>query len=134
VIPITEETRPSRNGSARTALVVEDEAELRAMTRSMLERNGYTVVDTGDGQAALALSQNHPGHIDLLLTDVVMPTMQGTELADAIRAERPGIVVVYMSGHGLSAFGDHHVRPIAFIEKPFAEEDLRKVLEEHLPD
>jgi CheY-like chemotaxis protein len=130
---IMEETRPSY-GSGRTALVVEDEPELRAMTRLMLERNGYAVVDTGDGQAALALSRDHQGHIDLLLTDVVMPSMQGTELADAISAQRPGIVVVYMSGHALSAFGDHHARPIAFIEKPFREEDLRKILEEHLPD
>jgi DNA-binding NtrC family response regulator len=127
-------TRPSGSGAGKTALVVEDEPALRALTREMLERNGYAVVDAGDGEGAIALSEGHSGHIDLLLTNVVMPTMQGTELADAISAQRPGIVVVYMSGHALSAFGDHHARPIAFIEKPFREEDLRKILEEHLPD
>jgi two-component system, cell cycle sensor histidine kinase and response regulator CckA len=133
VKPIMEETRPSGNGSVRTALVVEDEPETRALTRLMLERNGYAVVDAGDGQAALTLSRLHPGRIDLLLTDVVMPSMQGTELADAISTQRPGVVVVYMSGHALSAFGDESARPIAFLEKPFGEEDLLTVLQEHLP-
>ncbi len=63
-----------------------------------------------------------------------MPTMQGTELADAIVTQRPGIVVVYMSGYALAAFGDHGARPTAFIEKPFEEEELLDVLQLHLAD
>lgn len=126
-------TRPSGSGSGRTALVVEDEAAQRALTRQMLERNGYAVVDAGDGAGAIALSAGHDGHIDLLLTNVVMPTMQGTELADAITTQRPGIVVVYMSGYARDAFGDHGARPIAFIEKPIEEKELLEVLREHLP-
>ena len=127
-------TRPPDSGSGRTALVVEDEPAQRALTRQMLERNGYAVVDAGDGASAIALSEGHEGHIDLLLTNVVMPTMQGTELADAITTQRPGIVVVYMSRYALAAFGDVDARPIAFIEKPFEEEQLLEVLQLHLPD
>jgi CheY-like chemotaxis protein len=127
-------TRPSGSGAGKTALVVEDEPALRALTREMLERNGYAVVDAGDGEGAIALSEGHSGHIDLLLTNVVMPTMQGTELADAITTQRPGIVVVYMSGYALAAFGDHGARPAAFLEKPFEEKELLEVLQLHLPD
>ncbi len=114
--------------------MVEDEPAQRAQTRQMLERNGYTVVDAGDGEGAIALSKGYEGHIDLLLTNVVMPTMQGTELADAITTQRPGIVVVYMSRYALAAFGDIDARPIAFIEKPFEEEQLLEVLQQHLVD
>ena len=115
-------------------LVVDDEPELRGQTRLMLERNGYDVVVAGDGQSALALSRHHGGTIDLLLTDVVMPAMQGTELADAIRLQRPGIAVVYMTGYSKEALGDPGMRPVALVEKPFDEQTLLEVLRRHLPD
>jgi PAS domain S-box-containing protein len=122
------------SGEGKTALVVEDEAGLRDVIRRMLERNGYTVLVAGDGPAAIALSEAHVGDIDLLLTDVVMPKMQGTELADAIQQRRPGIVVVYMTGYARDAFGESGVRPTALIEKPFREEQLLDVLRRHAPD
>lgn len=125
---------PSTHSTGRTALVVDDEPVLRETTRRMLERNGYTVIDAGDGEHAIALSASRAGDIDLLLTNVVMPTMQGTELADAISSQRPGIVVVYMSGYARAAFGDPGARPIAFIERPFVEEELLQVIRLHLPD
>jgi two-component system, cell cycle sensor histidine kinase and response regulator CckA len=127
------ETLPSSNVSRRTALVVEDEPSLRARTRQMLERMGYIVIDAGDGEGAIVASTTHDGVIDLLLTNVVMPTMQGTELADVVRAQHPGITVVYMSGYARTAFVDPGARPAAFIEKPFGEEELLEVLELHLP-
>ncbi|MGA2474634.1 MAG: response regulator, partial [Acidimicrobiales bacterium] len=98
------------------------------------ERNGHDVVAAGDDESALALSRHHKGRIDLLVTDVVMARMQGTELAGAILAERPGIIVVYMSGYAKEAFGNPAVRPIALIEKPFGEEELLEVLRLHMPD
>jgi two-component system cell cycle sensor histidine kinase/response regulator CckA len=115
-------------------LVVDDEPELRELTTQLLERNSYDVVAAGDGQAALALSRHHEGPIDLLLTDVVMPAMQGTELADAIRLQRPGIVVVYMTGYSKDALADPGMRPVALVEKPFDEETLLEVLRLHLPN
>jgi PAS domain S-box-containing protein len=119
------------SGAGRTALVVEDESGLREVIRRMLERHGYSVLVAADGPAAIALSKDHQGDIDILLTDVVMPRMQGTELADAIRAERPDIVVVYMTGYARDAFGDSGTRPTALIEKPFREDELLAVLRQH---
>jgi CheY-like chemotaxis protein len=126
--------RASADGTHRTVLVVEDESALRDTTREMLERNGYDVLTARDGEAALELSRGHPGVIDVLLTDVVMPKMQGTELADALRAQRPGVAVVYMTGYAKEAFREPGVRPIALVEKPVAEEALLELLESYLPD
>jgi two-component system cell cycle sensor histidine kinase/response regulator CckA len=117
------------SGGGRTALVVEDEPGLREVIRRMLERHGYAVLVAADGPSAIALSREHDGAIDVLLTDVVMPRMQGTELADAIATERPDIVVVFMTGYARDAFADSGARPTALIEKPFREEELLAVLQ-----
>jgi CheY-like chemotaxis protein len=119
------------SGGGRTALVVEDEAGLREVIRRMLERHGYSVLVAADGPSAIALSREHDGAIDVLLTDVVMPRMQGTELADAIAIDRPDIVVVFMTGYARDAFADSGARPTALIEKPFREEELLAVLRQH---
>ncbi len=88
-------------GGSETILVVEDEAPVRAVTRQLLERNGYTVMEAADGPAALALVDGEGGgrHIDLLLTDVIMPGMSGRELANKLRALRPNVRVLFMSGY-----------------------------------
>ena len=98
----------------------------------MLERNGFDVLAAADGPAALELSDHHDGDIDLLLTDAVMPEMPGIELADAIRAQHPQTVVIYMSAYAKDAFRDGP-RPVALIEKPVDEAQLLEVLGEHLP-
>jgi two-component system cell cycle sensor histidine kinase/response regulator CckA len=123
----------SENGARPTALVVQEEGALRDTTRLMLERNGFDVVVAGDGQAAIALSRHHQGDIDLLLTDAFMPAMQGIELAETIKAQRPRIVVVYMSSYVNDAFGNG-ARPVALIERPFDEAQLLEVLDLHMPD
>ena len=97
----------------------------------MLERNGFDVLVAADGPAAVELGRRHAGDIDLLLTDAVMPEMPGIELADAIRAQHPQTVVVYMSAYAKEAFRDG-ARPVALIEKPFDEAQLLEVLGEHL--
>jgi CheY-like chemotaxis protein len=125
-------TRASGCDLTKTVLLVEDEGALRLATREMLERNGYFVLDAGDGEAALELSRDHDGRIDVLLTDVVMPRMQGTELADAMRLQRPEIVIVYMTGYATEAFRDRGVRPVALLEKPVTETDLLEVLHQHM--
>jgi CheY-like chemotaxis protein len=120
----------SQNGARPVALVVEEMPMLRAHTQELLERIGFDVVVAGDGPSAIALSRRHAGDIDLLLTDAVMPGMQGFELAEAIREERPRVTVVYMSRH--DAFG-HGMAPAALVAKPVEEAQLVEVLREHLP-
>lgn len=107
---------------------MEVESGLREQARLMLEDNEFDVLPAGDGLAALTLSKEHEGTIDLLMTDAVLPTMQGIDLADAIRADRPGVVVIYMSGYAWDAFGEGGVRPAAFLETPLDERQLVKVL------
>jgi two-component system, cell cycle sensor histidine kinase and response regulator CckA len=124
--------RASGHDSPTTVLVVEDERALRLMTVEILERNGYAVLEAGDGEAALDVSNEHDGVIDILLTDVVMPRMQGTELADAIRLRRPEIVIIYMTGYAKEAFRERGVRPVALVEKPVTEQHLLEVLRQHL--
>lgn len=82
-----------------TILVVEDEEEVRALARDVLEMNGYTVLEALDAEDALRLGESHPGAIDLLITDVVMPRMSGPELARRLRARRPALRVLCMSGY-----------------------------------
>jgi two-component system, cell cycle sensor histidine kinase and response regulator CckA len=126
-------TQMSGRGSTKTVLVVDDERALRLMTSEILERNGYAVLAAADGDVALEVSRDHDGAIDVLLTDVVMPRMQGTELADAIRLQRPEIAIVYMTGYAKEAFRDRGVRPVALVEKPVTEEHLLEVLRQQLP-
>ncbi len=104
-----------------TILLAEDEDGVRRVVRTVLQQQGYSVLEAGSGAAALAAAVSHAGRIDLLLTDVVMPDVGGRLLADKVRAHRPGIQVLYMSGYaddaltrrGVSEEGD------AFIQKPF---------------
>src|SRR5437773_9876216 len=86
---------------SETILLVEDEAPVRAVTRQLLERNGYTVLEAADGPAALALVDGGRGHlpVDLLLTDVIMPGMSGRELANQLNARWPTRRVLFMSGY-----------------------------------
>ncbi|MCA2213180.1 ATP-binding protein [Jidongwangia harbinensis] len=85
-------------GTGETVLLVEDDDSLRALTERILQRNGYTVVSAGTGAEALELAGDLDT-LDLLLTDVVMPDMQGPELAVAMCAGRPALPVIYMSGY-----------------------------------
>jgi CheY-like chemotaxis protein len=89
---------PEPEGSPATILVVEDEEEVRALARDVLEMNGYTVLEARDAEDAVRLGESHPGVIDLLITDVVMPGMSGPELARRLRAP-PDLRVLCMSGY-----------------------------------
>jgi PAS domain S-box-containing protein len=128
---------PCRGGE--TVLLVEDEDLVRQVVRRMLERNGYQVLKAARGQEALRLSEDHPGPIHLVLTDVVMPGMNGRETATALLARRPEVRVLYMSGHTENAIVHHGVLEmgLAFIQKPFKYEDLmakvREILEAPSP-
>jgi len=122
-----------------TVLLVEDEDAVRKLSRRLLELQGYTVLDAARGADALRLSDAHPGPIALLLTDVVMPQMGGRDLAFALRARRPEIKVLYMSGFTTDAIVRHGVAVAtdALIQKPFTPVGLarkiRDVLDERDP-
>ena len=119
-------------GGHETVLLVEDEDALRELDRQVLMRYGYRVLHARTGPEALALAQAHPGPIHLLLTDVVLPTMSGRELADALKALQPGLRVLYMSGYTSDAVVRHGVAEehVAFLQKPMSPPDLaRKVRE-----
>jgi two-component system cell cycle sensor histidine kinase/response regulator CckA len=111
---------------SETILLVEDEAQVRALARASLVAAGYTVLEARDGTEALALSARHPGPLHLLLTDVVMPGMSGSELARTLQARHPGLRVLYMSGYPDEALARHGVAaPHALLPKPFTPERLR---------
>ena len=121
-------------GGTETVLLAEDEKLVRKFVRSILESNGYTVLEAHHGSEALRLALQHPGPIHLLLTDMVMPLMDGKLLAQRMLGLRPGIRVLYMSGYSENAVVHHGVLEsgMAFIEKPFTVETLARKVREAL--
>jgi PAS domain S-box-containing protein len=104
-----------------TLLVVEDEPGVRQLTRLVLQAQGYTVHEAASPRAAEAFAQSSSEHIDLLITDVVMPGVSGHQLASSLRAGRPGLRVLYMSGYTDDAVLRRGVETAtdAFLQKPF---------------
>jgi signal transduction histidine kinase len=124
--PEVPEVPSQRTPKGETVLVVEDEAALREITRRILTRNGYQVISAASGPEAIATAAGHPGEIHLLVTDVVMPHMLGREVAEKMRAVKPGIEVLYMSGYARPVLASQgRLDPnVALVEKPFSEADL----------
>ena len=114
-----------------TILVAEDEPQVRALTERTLIARGYRVLSAQNGAEAVERSRAYPERIHLLLTDVVMPVMGGVRAADAIRAERPGIRVMFVSGYSEEElFRDGVEEGLHFLHKPFTPQELdRKVRE-----
>jgi PAS domain S-box-containing protein len=125
-VPVVEAKPYQWAPTGETILVVEDEPALREVTRRIFTRNGYQVITAANGPEALDIARDHEGEIHLLVTDVVMPHMLGKEVAERIRAIRPTIEVLFMSGYArpvLAAQG--RLDPsVALVEKPFSEADL----------
>ncbi len=122
-----------RVGSASgTILVVEDEGSIRELASDILHDCGYVVLTARDGWEAQAILRDHAGRIDLLLTDIVMPRMNGRELVEKALALRPELALLYMSGYTDEALLGRGVltADAPFLQKPFTAEDLaRKVRE-----
>ncbi len=115
-----------------TILVVDDQPGLRKVVQRALEAAHYRVLVAADGDEALLTSARHPGEIDLVLTDVVMPRMSGGALGAEVAKQRPNLKVLYMSGYTDDAIANHGVLDpgTKFLAKPFtAPELVRKVRE-----
>jgi hypothetical protein len=106
-----------------TILLAEDEAGVRKYTREILERYGYIILESSNGMEALSVALNYPGPINMLLTDIIMPTMGGVELAEKFSAEFPSIPVLFMSGY-TDQIMRHWNALTAYIQKPFTLSDL----------
>ncbi|HWB87263.1 MAG TPA: ATP-binding protein [Bryobacteraceae bacterium] len=122
---------------AGAILVVEDEQAVRELTVRMLQQLGYTILAASGGVEALELSSTYPGEITLLVTDVVMPSMSGRQVADALALTRPNMKVLYLSGYTENTVFRHGVGDVGveFLPKPFNREALdRKIREILRPD
>ncbi len=118
--------------NSETILVVEDEPAILKMTQTMLEDVGYTIIACRTPKEAIELVTDHKEKIHMLLTDVVIPEMNGRELAGRIEAIFPGINTLFMSGYTANVIAHHGVldEGVNFIQKPFAREDMMdKILE-----
>jgi len=117
-----------------TILLVEDEANLRYLARQYLEKQGYRVIEAADGAVAMQIAVAHEGVIHLLLTDVIMPGMNGRELAQRISEIRPNVKVLYMSGYTENVIGQDGTLDagVRLLQKPFNLRDLKSKVREVL--
>jgi two-component system, cell cycle sensor histidine kinase and response regulator CckA len=144
VLPLTAESQKSkpaqaspqlRRNSGETILLVEDSAALRELTRVILQRDGYNILEAEDGVAALEVSKDFPGTIHLLLTDVVMPRMRGPVLAERLVKQRPGLAVVFLSGYTEEAISQSDgISGFILVEKPYTATLLLNAIRRALDD
>jgi two-component system, cell cycle sensor histidine kinase and response regulator CckA len=140
-LPVAEELIPSTKSDSdtlkiskgtETVLLVEDEDAVRSLSRLILQSSGYTVLEARNGQEAMWVAQQHQGTIHILVTDLVMPRMNGRQLADLLGQIRPQMKILFMSGYTDEAVLRHGVSEstVAFLQKPFSPIGLaRKVRE-----
>jgi CheY-like chemotaxis protein len=133
-VSVAAEPGRSATGGSETVLLVEDEASLLEMTQIMLEKLGYAVLTATTPGEAIRLARKHAGEIDLLITDVVMPEMNGRELAERLIAFTPELKRLFMSGYTADVITRHGVLEsgIHFVHKPFSMNDLTGKVREAL--
>jgi PAS domain S-box-containing protein len=135
-LPVTEQIReeidsPAERRAPRgteTILLVEDEDPVRRVVETMLKRHGYQVLASASTQEAIAVAEQHPSEIHLLITDIMLPGMSGRKMAECLMARRPDMKVLFVSGYGdAKAQNDLH-----FLQKPFSTEELATKIREIL--
>jgi two-component system, cell cycle sensor histidine kinase and response regulator CckA len=121
-------------GGWETILLVEDESQMRQLAKVILERLGYRVLEASDPRDAIALCKEFPGEIHLLLTDVVMPNMNGRELEGRIKEIKPTVTTLFMSGYTANAIAHRGVieKGANFLQKPFSVDAMAKKVREAL--
>jgi signal transduction histidine kinase/CheY-like chemotaxis protein len=136
--PSAVEPRPSgdphRFSGTETVLLVEDDAQMRQYVRRALRQHGYSVLEAENGGAALLILEQHPGPVHLLVADVVMARMTGPQLAARLRAVRPELPALFMSGYPTERIDEagRLGERDAFIPKPFGPEELLRAVRESL--
>jgi CheY-like chemotaxis protein len=117
-----------------TILLVEDEDQILEMTQAMLQRLGYQVIAASSPGQAMAVAAENPSAIDLMITDVIMPEMNGRALADKLKTACPGLKCLFMSGYTADVIAHHGVleKDFEFIQKPFTMNELGARLREIL--
>jgi PAS domain S-box-containing protein len=123
-------TEPSARENGGTVLLIDDEEMIRGMAATMLARMGFKVLSAKDGVEALQIFKNHPNEVDIVLSDLSMPNMDGWETLTALRQIRPDIPVVLASGHDQSKVlvGEHPELPQVFLHKPYKKLELQAAL------
>ncbi len=134
-VPEAAKASGTRLGGSETVLLVEDDENLRMLAREILTVQGYTVLEAAVPSDALRIHQAHPDRIDLLLTDIVMPEMNGRQLADRLKVARPEMAVLFMSGYTGAALGERgevaeFTGPL--LQKPFTPDGLSRRVRELL--
>lgn len=132
-LEIPADSKKSADG-IETILMVEDQEELRVVSRKVLELHGYVVLEASDGQSAIEKCKSHDGPIHLMITDIVMPRMGGVKLAPRVNLMRPNMKILYVTGYPEGPYsqrnlpeGIHH-----FLEKPYTPGTLVKKIKEIL--
>jgi two-component system, cell cycle sensor histidine kinase and response regulator CckA len=122
--------------TANTILIVEDESQVLEMVSGILSRSGYQVLSARSGDEALQIGRNFSGHIDLVLTDIVMPGMSGGEVVRQLQQIKPKIQALYMSGYTkYTMVGQGSLESVkSFIWKPFSPDELLGKVREVLGD
>jgi CheY-like chemotaxis protein len=121
----------SKAPKKRTIFVVEDEPTLRALVRRVLERGGYEVIEASSGLAALELWKENKTHVDMLLTDMVMPDgISGRQLAEKLKADNPHLKVIYTTGYSPDLMGqDVALREgVNLLQKPYPPQKLVEIV------
>jgi hypothetical protein len=130
--PTSQLASPPMASGRETVLITEDETAVRELAAMALERQGYTVMAAATAEEALAIAAAHDGPIHLLLTDVVMPGMKGPELASRLRALRPGVRVVLMSGYAADVVTKSDLAEATLIGKPFSPASIARAVRDAL--
>jgi CheY-like chemotaxis protein len=117
-----------------TVLLAEDEQDVREVAREFLESGGYQVIEALNGEEALRIGSEHPGRIDLLITDMVMPGMRGAELAARLQQARGDLRVLYMSGYSEHSAAEPELgsKSMKLLTKPFSRGALLRAARELL--
>ena len=135
---MTEEQRePSRNegpSGGETILMVEDDGEVRHFGRMILKRSGYHILEAANGEEALQIAKKHSGDIHLLLTDVVLPGINGMEVSERLKEVRPLVKALFVSGYTADVIARRGVlNPgVSLLHKPFTPDDLASKVREVL--